>query len=190
MASKIKVDQIQTIDGSGTIALQNQLSGMTGASMPTGSVLQVVNSKYNGTTSLNSVDNYNNGLIHSDLTLSITPSSTSSKILLMYTVQASLVGTGGHVAMIGCFRGSTQIDGGTAPDDRQSGSSQMIGKYTNAVGTLSSHILDSPSTTSAITYSIKMVCEGVTHINRSAADADAWYTGRYHSGITAIEIAG
>ena len=39
---KIKVDQIQTADGSGTIALQNQLSGMTSASMPTGSVLQVV----------------------------------------------------------------------------------------------------------------------------------------------------
>ena len=42
MASKIKVDQIQTADGTGTIALQNQLSGMTSASMPTGSVLQVI----------------------------------------------------------------------------------------------------------------------------------------------------
>jgi|14BtaG_2_1085337.scaffolds.fasta_scaffold17257_2 hypothetical protein len=50
MASKIKVDQIQTADGTGTIALQNQLSGMTTASLPTltsaempaGSVLQVV----------------------------------------------------------------------------------------------------------------------------------------------------
>ena len=42
MASKIRVDQIQTADGTGTIALQNQLSGMTSASMPAGSVLQVV----------------------------------------------------------------------------------------------------------------------------------------------------
>jgi len=56
MASKIKVDQIQTADGSGTITLQNQLSGMTTASlpalgaaqMPTGSVLQVVHTE-NGT---------------------------------------------------------------------------------------------------------------------------------------------
>ena len=188
MASKIKVDQLETADGTGTIALQNQLSGMTSASMPTGSVLQVVNSKYTGTTSLNSISNYTD--IHSDLTLSITPSSTSSKILLMYNVQASPEGTGGHVVMIGCFRGSTQIDGGTAPDSRQSGSSQMDGRYQMEVGTLSSHILDSPSTTSAITYSIKLVCEGVAHINRSASDGNAWYTGRYHSGITAIEIAG
>ena len=56
MASKIKVDQIQTADGTGTITLQNQLSGMTTASlpalgaaqMPTGSVLQVVHTE-NGT---------------------------------------------------------------------------------------------------------------------------------------------
>ena len=34
MASKIKVDQLETADGSGTIALQNQLSGMTTASLP------------------------------------------------------------------------------------------------------------------------------------------------------------
>jgi len=56
MASKIKVDQLETADGSGTITLQNQLSGMTTASlpalgaaqMPTGSVLQVVHTE-NGT---------------------------------------------------------------------------------------------------------------------------------------------
>ena len=54
MASKIKVDQIQTADGTGTIALQNQLSGMTTASLPTltsaempaGSVLQVVSFRH------------------------------------------------------------------------------------------------------------------------------------------------
>ena len=52
MASKIKVDQLETADGSGTIALQNQLSGLTSASMPTGSVLQVVqvNTTANTTT--------------------------------------------------------------------------------------------------------------------------------------------
>ena len=49
MASKIKVDTLETANGSGTIALSNQLSGMTTASlpaltsaeMPSGSVLQV-----------------------------------------------------------------------------------------------------------------------------------------------------
>ena len=50
MASKIKVDQLETADGTGTIVLQNQLSGMTTASLPTvttdklgaGAVLQTI----------------------------------------------------------------------------------------------------------------------------------------------------
>ena len=54
MASKIKVDQLETADGSGTIALQNQLSGMTGASMPTGSVLQVVHTTITDATTTTS----------------------------------------------------------------------------------------------------------------------------------------
>ena len=42
MTSKLKTDVLETVSGSGTIALTNQLSGMTDASMPSGSVLQVV----------------------------------------------------------------------------------------------------------------------------------------------------
>jgi len=49
MASKIKVDALETADGTGTIALSNQFTGMTVASLPTltdtempaGSVVQV-----------------------------------------------------------------------------------------------------------------------------------------------------
>ena len=41
MTSKLKTDVLETVSGSGTIALTNQLSGMTSASMPSGSVLQV-----------------------------------------------------------------------------------------------------------------------------------------------------
>ena len=42
MTSKLKTDVLETVSGSGTIALTNQLSGMTDASMPAGSVVQVV----------------------------------------------------------------------------------------------------------------------------------------------------
>ena len=41
MTSKLKTDVLETVSGSGTIALTNQLSGMTSASMPSGSVIQV-----------------------------------------------------------------------------------------------------------------------------------------------------
>ena len=43
MTSKLKTDILETVSGSGTIALNNQLSGMTSASVPSGSVIQVVN---------------------------------------------------------------------------------------------------------------------------------------------------
>ena len=89
MASKIKVDQIQTIDGTGTIALQNQLSGMTSASMPTGSVLQVVQAVKTDRASFQT----GSAFIDTGLSCSITPSSTSSKILIstdtIYKVQGS-----------------------------------------------------------------------------------------------------
>ena len=80
MASKIKVDQIQTLNGSGTIALQNQLSGMTSASMPTGSVLQVKQLLL--TTPSSQSLSANTNTVVSGFSLAITPTSTSSKILV------------------------------------------------------------------------------------------------------------
>ena len=50
MASKIKVDQLETADGSGTIALQNQLSGMDYSSMPAGSIIQYASNTSGGTS--------------------------------------------------------------------------------------------------------------------------------------------
>ena len=79
MASKIKVDQIQTADGSGTIALQNQLSGMTSASMPTGSVIQVVSTSVNTQTSVTSQSFANIGT-----EATITPQFSNSKILITF----------------------------------------------------------------------------------------------------------
>ena len=83
MASKIKVDQLETADGSGTIALQNQLSGMTTASLPTvttdklgtGAVLQVVQGTYS-TQITSTAASFSD----TNLSASITPSSSSSKI--------------------------------------------------------------------------------------------------------------
>lgn len=81
MASKIKVDQIQTGDGTGTIALQNQLSGMTSASMPTGSVVQHVNSSLSGSGSSTSATAW----IDTGLSITITPKLSSSNLVVFFT---------------------------------------------------------------------------------------------------------
>ena len=89
MASKIKVDQIQTADGTGTIALQNQLSGMTTASlpalgsaqMPAGSVVQHVNSALSGSGSSSSVTSW----FDTGLSITITPKLSSSNLVVFFT---------------------------------------------------------------------------------------------------------
>jgi len=110
MASKIKVDQIQTADGSGTIALQNQLSGMTSASMPTGSVLQVVQ----GTTDATSTSTTTTYTI-TDCNVAITPKHADSKFLLSANFN---VGTRHHDIAAG-FNFADSLVGNTtaiAPD--------------------------------------------------------------------------
>ena len=104
MASKVKVDQLETLDGSGTIALQNQLSGMTGVSMPTGSVLQVVRAEITNGPAI-STDTYTD----IDLEATITPISTSSKILAQWSIHcrtqyATDTGYGNRI-----LRGSTAV---------------------------------------------------------------------------------
>ena len=97
MASKIKVDQLETADGSGTIALQNQLSGMTTASLPTltstqmpaGSVVQFASDFDGVMINLNTTS-----WVDTALSISFTPKFSDSIIVAqaivnMYTVGAS-----------------------------------------------------------------------------------------------------
>ena len=69
MTSKLKTDVLETVSGSGTIALTNQLSGMTTASlptltsaqMPTGSLLKTTNYNYPSSTTSSSTSFVNAG---------------------------------------------------------------------------------------------------------------------------------
>ena len=143
MASKIKVDQLETADGSGTIALQNQLSGMTSASMPTGAVLQVVISEHSTQTNLSTATYTDIG--HS---ATITPSSTASKIFVMWIAHA-------RTSIAGSGFGTKLVRGSTAVWTSNSNYSQY---YANAGEIHSSHnisYIDSPSTTSATTYKLQ-----------------------------------
>jgi len=152
MASKIKVDSIETTSGSGTIALSNQLSGMTSASVPAGSVLQVVHGHTTTGLTLTATT-----FVDSGLSASITPSSTSSKILVVIShngVRSTTGSSNGHGA-IKLLRGSTllkQLASGLG----YNGANDYNGD--NA----SMNWLDSPSTTSSTTYKTQVNAEGAT----------------------------
>jgi len=146
MASKIKVDQIQTADGTGTIALQNQLSGMTSASMPTGSVLQVVQvtgSTGSTTTSTTVIPVGDAG--------TITPSSTSSKILVTITGTVRFGNNNAGVLAIykdvagGGYSELQSFSRHTTYQSHSTGNHEQ-GQF------VSMSYLDSPNTTSACSY--------------------------------------
>jgi len=152
MASKIKVDTLETANGSGTIALSNQLSGMTTASlpalgsaqMPAGSVVQVLIDEDSSSMQLQS-----STYTDTDLSISITPSSTSSKILALWNVQGNLnQSTSGWGTRL--VRDSTNV----FTSNQQY--AQYASTFTSQRQSADYKHIDSPNTTSTITYKVQV----------------------------------
>jgi hypothetical protein len=123
------------------------------------------------------------------MSLSITPSSASNKILIMFTV----LGASQNDTFISIFRNSTNLASPSSPGNKVPG---FVGDYNNIRNdsmtiTCSSQYLDSPATTSAITYKLACTIWGAQtfYVNRSINDINDGYQIRAVSTITAIEIA-
>jgi len=144
MTSKLKTDVLETVSGSGTIALTNQLSGMTSASMPAGSVVQVLIDEDSSTMLVASAT-----YTDTDLSISITPSSTSSKILALWNVQGNLSGqnSGWGTRLV---RDSTNV----FTSNQQY--SQYASGYVSQRQSADYKHIDSPNTTSTITYKVQV----------------------------------
>jgi len=125
---------------------------------------------------------------------SITPASASNKILVIADV--SFGGANGYIAFK-LLRNSTDIYIGDADPGgdvqaffsayAQSNSSGYIG---NSTTRRTAVYLDSPATTSSITYKVQMKTNGITgYINRGYNTGNAVYS-RTASSITLLEVAG
>ena len=186
MASKIKVDQIQTADGTGTIALQNQLSGMTTASLPTltsaqmpaGHILQIQKSGTHSETSTTS-----SSFVDTNMSVGITPSSTSSKIVIMYTGQCRVDGNASELRM--GFKVIRKVSGGSdTAIVNTSGSSEILqvrGTPSEVNSMQAGFWLDEPNTTSAITYMFQINKHPDTTNSRV-------YASSYGSQMIAYEV--
>jgi len=171
-----------TMDGSGNVTFPaNATCSGTATGFGGGKILQVKQTFKNDAASISS------GTFAdiSGLTVSITPSATSSKIL--YTGSLYLASTSSEAN----FRlkrtiGGTATDIGVSSvlDDDADGSFAHGGA--SRYGGHSWQFLDSPNTTSAITYGIRWrVHSGTTYLNRTW-DAN-WFHGA--SAITVMEVA-
>jgi len=170
----LKVGTITTSSGSGTITLGQSgetvnVSGTAGTGF--GKVLQVVQ-----TTKTNSFSTSSTSFVEvTGMNVSITPSSTSNKILVL--MNASLGhGSGGTSAHVTLYRGATNL-GHPSNGMNEVSDANGSASFSGGVGI---SWLDSPSTTSSTTYTIyARTGSGTAYFNNNSE----------YCSITAIEVA-
>jgi len=126
-------------------------NAIAAAGFPTGStgkVLQVVHAQTQGTfagggTSFQSTSN----------SLSITPSASNSKIFVSMQGGDSYAGYGGR-AYLAIYRGSTKLSGNSAATGGQYITPEYV--YGQVRSPVSMQYLDSPNTTSSVTYELRI----------------------------------
>jgi len=125
------------------------------------------------------------------LTLAITPTATSSKILFMFDICCG-TNTIDYRFTIRVLRGSTVIAQGDAASARTRSSFASQTCYSNNRNTTHSDtqfILDDPSTTSAVTYKLQCKMGGsVFYLNKMGEDTDNADVGRGSSSLTLMEV--
>ena len=155
-----------------------------------GKIGQVVSTNKTDTFS-QSVSSAGDSNIVTGLTVDITPSATSSKILIFVNVSIGV--NGSHGMGFKLFRDSTQIDlPGASSNRRQNSKGMQANGGTSYNENLSTNFLDSPNSTSQITYGIKInhtssSSKGMT-VCSSYDDSDDAKLGRQASTITAMEV--
>jgi len=160
----------------------------TTAGVTNNRVLQVVSTEKSDqftTTSTTFVD-------ITGMSATITPTSSSSKILIIFSV--GLVGnsTGGQFVYLKVNRnpsGLVSIGDQASARARVSAGNGGDQTYDNSSLTITN--LDSPSTTSAVTYNIQIRSQstGTAKFNSRGDDADSTAYGRSSASLTLMEIA-
>ena len=186
--------------GSKTVMSQSGTSNPTwGANAPTGCIINVLSTTITTALDLGSVSSGGEVQV-TGLTVAITPKTTSSKMLLMYNVMGSKSGIGG-MANLKLVRDSTAIGVAIGLNSNQLALTAGFDQYSNTSGEYNENtvissgtFLDSPSTTSEVTYKIFMVNVSTTsrniYINRTVNDGDLVYNVRGTSTLTVMEVAG
>ena len=175
--------------GGGSVSLvpPNSTSGsditftLPSTSQSFGKILQVVQTVKSDTTSSSS-DSF---VDIAGLSADITPTSSSNKVLLMYSVYVSF--SNALVAYINPVRGSTTLaQTSGSPTNKGTGILYTWGSG-NSMLQMHYTFLDSPNTTSATTYKLQYRCHGsgTVYINRYAVSDDYYGT----STLTLMEVA-
>ena len=174
------------LKGAGTSAISTQ-AGIPRADLPSGTILQV------NTITISSAATYSMGagaIQDVGLNISITPTKTSSRILILSTVSSAGISFNRPGTVL--LRNGSRIAVGDAAGSRSRTSSGGSSGETSP-GTQSVHYVDSPNTTSAVTYSVYIMNyhSGTQSyaFNYDQGNSDNPAHGRTASSITVLEIA-
>ena len=190
-------DESGTIFSDGTGVPGSSVIGQLASSnMPAGSVIQLVQTVK--TDVFSATVNIGDSTAVTGLSVNITPISSNSKILVMTSVSASQSNVQGSVdpgfTFIRLKRNSTNLGLGDSGGSYQvtagiAGITGLDGSNARVPNTSSYTFLDSPSTTSQITYQVEIgqtrSASNLLYVNRANSDQ-----GRASSTITVMEIAG
>jgi len=187
----LTIDTSQNATFAGTLTATGKLAS---SSMPTGTTLQAVQAIFTGTQTLATGGVNANFSDITSLSVTITPSSSSNKILLI----SHLTSMCGDDRMI--FFKFTGGNTATFVGDTAGNKTRVAGFYGsgNAAGSangapVTMMYLDSPATTSAITYKVQGApnyLSGSAYINYNPNESDNAYFPRGASSLIAIEVKG
>ena len=172
------------------------LTTLNHAAMPSGSVLQVVQTTDDSDFSMT-------GQTFTDfMSVVITPKFSTSKILIRSTVFGTSTSRYGMAKLIRTISGGSATEIGQGTQGLGSNRTAVffsIPSNSDVTGdeyvlyNASNEFLDSPSTTSAITYKIQLAnpqtSSATVYANRIELNNDSAYAPRTKSHITATEIA-
>ena len=174
------------MDGSGNVTFPaNATCSGTATGFGGGKILQVISDTKTDTQSFQS----QSFSTISGLSVSITPSSTSNKVLVHYSISVSC----NNYGMFNLRRAGSEILRGDADGNRTrcTFESGVMNQYEMQI--CSGTFLDSPSSTSALTYDIQCATPDSSSselfINRYKTDNNSSYVGRATSTITVMEVA-
>jgi len=119
----------------------------------------------------------------------ITPRVATSKILLI--AEFSWGGTGSYSYMFRFSGGNSGNYVGASPGSRIASAASQVDPGGDRMQNATMVYLDSPNTTSAVTYNLQVRAQsgGTFRLNRSNVDSDSATYARTASTITAIEVA-
>ena len=161
------------LDGSLGVTFPVTAGSASAVQASSGRVLQVVQTTYSTSISTTSTS-----FVSTGITASITPSSASNKVLCIVDVNGVGKSGGNGNIDLQLVRGSTVI----SSFEGIAGNTSTTA--TNYIGNCGITYLDSPSTTSSTTYTVKYAADfaGTAYINGAASSASM-------SQITLMEIA-